>query len=121
MSCCGMRMRATARSGDPLSFHSTGARPRGILCLSGWNWIMKSKEASEVCSRLLNASCRYVSVSEDGFELLACEQGLTMYLTARPCPNKYGVVLQYGISRWLVGFCRACSSMSADRGCAMKY
>ena len=36
-----------------------------------------------------------------------------MYLTARPGPNRYGVVLQYGISRWLVACWRMVGSRHA--------
>ena len=45
-------MRATGRYGESCSFHSTDASSIGIVRLSVWNWIMKSKVASECASRL---------------------------------------------------------------------
>ncbi len=67
-------------------------------------------------SRCRIASSRYVSVSVDGSGLRSRLTSARRCTSPRAAPNRYGVVLQYGMSRWQVGFVRDAAAMRARLG-----
>ena len=96
-------MVATLRYGESFSFHSTIASSIGISLGVGLE--LDAEVERRVALRSGGRACcraGSVSVRWRGFSLRRGEVGFTTYFTAVPAPNRYGVALQYGMSRWQV-------------------